>query len=46
MDGTPRKILDCSIAKKYGWKSKWSLKESIDLTIKDFKLNKRKYLQM
>tara|TARA_Y100000389_G_C17463532_1_gene523607 strand:+ start:3129 stop:4088 length:960 start_codon:yes stop_codon:yes gene_type:complete len=46
MDGTPRKILDCSIAKKYGWKSKWSLKKSIDLTIKDFELNKRKYLQM
>ena len=46
MDGTPRKVLDCSIAKKYGWKSKWSLNKSIDLTIKDFKLNKKKYLKM
>ena len=28
-NGTPRKVLDVSIAKKYGWKYKIKLKESI-----------------
>lgn len=46
MDGTPRKILDCSVAKKYGWKPQWTFNRSIDLTIKDFQLNKEKYLKM
>ena len=46
MDGTPRKVLDCTIAKKYGWKSKWSFDKALNITIKDFKLNKKKYLQM
>ena len=46
LDGTPRKILDCSVAKKYGWKTKWSLETSINLTIRDFKKNKKKYLEM
>ncbi len=46
LDGTPRKILDCSIAKMYGWKSKWSIEKSINLTIRDFKKNKKKYLEM
>ena len=46
LDGTPRKILDCSVAKKYGWKTKWSLEKSINLTIRDFKKNKKKYLEM
>ena len=46
LDGTPRKILDCRIAKKYGWKSRWPLDKSIDLTIKDFERNKKKYLEM
>ncbi len=46
LDGTPRKILDCSVAKKYGWKTKWSLETSINLTIRDFKKNKQKYLEM
>lgn len=32
MDGTPRKILDCSIARKYGWKPKYNLKEGFDKT--------------
>ena len=28
-DGTPRKLVDSSIAKKYGWRSKISLKEGL-----------------
>ncbi len=46
LDGTPRKVLDCRVAKKYGWKSNWSLNKSINLTIKDFYRNKKKYLEM
>ena len=46
LDGTPRKILDCKIAKKYGWKSNWSLNKAINFTIKDFFKNKKKYLGM
>ena len=29
IDGTPRKVLDVSIAKKLGWKSKTSLKDGL-----------------
>lgn len=32
MDGTPRKILDCSIARKYGWKPKYNFKEGFNKT--------------
>jgi GDP-L-fucose synthase len=28
-DGTPRKLVDSSIAKKYGWRSKLSLKDGL-----------------
>jgi GDP-L-fucose synthase len=35
-DGTPRKIVDSSIAKKYGWKSKTNFSKGFDLTFKDF----------
>ena len=35
-DGTPRKILDNSVAKKYGWKTKISLSKGVQLTYKDF----------
>ena len=35
-DGTKRKILDCSIAKKYGWKSKISLDSGFEKTYNDF----------
>ena len=31
-DGTPRKILDISIAQKYGWKSKVSFREGFNKT--------------
>ena len=36
MDGTPRKILNCKIAKSYGWKSKVSLDKGFDITFKYF----------
>jgi GDP-L-fucose synthase len=36
-NGTPRKLLDCSIAKSYGWRPEISLKEGIIFTLKDLK---------
>ena len=39
--GTPRKVLDISLAKKYGWKTKHSFEEGIKKTYKKkFKLKK------
>ena len=35
-NGTPRKVLDVSLAKKYGWKAKTSLKFAIDKTYLDY----------
>ena len=35
-DGTPRKIVDYSIAKSYGWHSRYSLSEGFRLTFDDF----------
>jgi len=35
-DGTPRKIVDCSLAKSYGWHSRYSLLEGFRLTFDDF----------
>jgi hypothetical protein len=35
-NGTPRKILNYDIAKKYGWKPKTTLDKGFDLTLKDF----------
>ena len=42
-NGTPRKKLDLTLAKKYGWKSKYSLNKGFDLTYNDYlkKINKR-----
>ncbi len=39
-DGVPRKVLDVSLARKYGWKSKISLDDGFDITYKDFLKNK------
>ena len=36
MDGTPRKILNCKIAKSYGWNRKISFEDGIDMTIQNF----------
>ena len=38
-NGTPRKKLDLTLAKKYGWKSKYSLNKGFDLTYKDYLKN-------
>ena len=35
-NGTPKKVLDIGLAKKYGWKPKSNLKKAIELTYKDF----------
>tara|TARA_B110000971_G_C19980256_1_gene487003 strand:+ start:575 stop:1516 length:942 start_codon:yes stop_codon:yes gene_type:complete len=35
-NGTPRKVMDVSLAKKYGWRSKIDLKEAIKLTYIDY----------
>ena len=35
-DGTKRKILDCSIAKRYGWKPKIDLKTGFKKTYNDY----------
>ena len=40
-DGTPRKIIDSAVAKKYGWKSRINLDKGFEITYNDF-LNKYK----
>ena len=40
-DGMPKKLLDISLANKYGWKSKTSLKQGLIKTLKDFNLGFR-----
>ena len=35
-NGTPRKILNCKLAKSYGWKPKTDLSSGFDLTYKSF----------
>ena len=42
-NGTPKKVLDVKLAKKYGWKAKANLKNSILLNYKDFLKNKKKF---
>lgn len=44
MDGTPRKLLDCRIARSYGWKPKFNFSSALDITYADFLKNKSKYL--
>ena len=43
LKGTPRKILDCSIANNLGWKPKITLDQGLDLSIKDFIKNYKQY---
>jgi GDP-L-fucose synthase len=35
-DGTPRKIIDSSIARNYGWSPKIDLNAGFDLTVKKY----------
>ena len=45
-NGTPRKVLNVALAKKYGWKAKTDLKKAILVTYQDFLLKnnyKRKF---
>jgi GDP-L-fucose synthase len=39
-DGTPRKILDCSVARKYGWEPKIFFLDGFRVTYKDYLKNK------
>ena len=41
-NGTPRKLLDVKLAKKYGWKYKTNLKKAILATYKDYSSEKNK----
>jgi GDP-L-fucose synthase len=43
LNGTPRKILDCSLARRFGWKSSYSLEEGLKITISDFIKNFNNY---
>ena len=38
-NGTPRKVLNVSLAKKYGWKSKTSLNEAFEKVYLDYLKN-------
>ena len=42
-DGTPRKVLDTSLAKKNGWVAKTDLENGFNKTYKEF-IEKRLYL--
>jgi GDP-L-fucose synthase len=46
MDGTERKLVDCTLAKRYGWKSKFLFSKGFEITYQDFLVNKKRYLGM
>jgi len=46
MDGMPRKLVDSTLAKKYGWHSKFNFLEAFKITYRDFLINQKKYLNM
>ena len=39
-NGTPRKIVDISVAKKYGWKAKVNFRDGFKKTYLDYKKKK------
>tara|TARA_B100001027_G_C16131627_1_gene269501 strand:- start:237 stop:695 length:459 start_codon:yes stop_codon:yes gene_type:complete len=43
LKGTPRKKLDCSLAKSLGWKSKIKINDGLNSTIQDFIKNYKNY---
>jgi GDP-L-fucose synthase len=46
MDGTPRKLLDCTLAKNYGWFPKFKFEDAFNFVYSDFLINSSKYLSM
>ena len=44
LDGTYRKLMDLSIAKKYGWKFKTNLDLGLSITIDDY-LKKQRFIK-
>ena len=42
-NGTPRKILNTNLAKKYGWKSRTSLDKGFNLTYESFLKKAKKF---
>ena len=36
LDGTPRKILNSSVARRYGWRPKYSLAKGFVITYNDY----------
>ena len=46
IDGTKRKLVDCFLAKKYGWRSKFNFYKGFEITYQDFLNNKKTYLGM
>ena len=42
-DGVKRKVLDVSLAKKYGWKAKIPLEKGFDITYSDYLKNNKQY---
>lgn len=38
-NGTPRKTIDCTLAKRYGWKPRTSFDKGVEMTINDFLKN-------
>ena len=43
LDGTMRKIVDCKIAKSYGWKPKYEIEKYLKFCIQDYILNSKRY---
>jgi len=43
-NGTPRKILDCTLAKSYGWRSKYSLEQGFKVTFQNY-INKNLFVK-
>ena len=42
LDCTPRKIINSSVARKYGWKSRTNFSKGLKITIEDFLKNEGK----
>ena len=38
-NGTPRKVLNINLAKKYGWKAKTKIQDAIKITYQDYLKN-------